>query len=102
MKRAIAILAITAIHLLITRIVIALTEMRVAAVAFGDPASFSSSLLVAATKVLSFPIITLSFYSRQWYPGNLVYIPFVLNSLVWAAVVYLLVSIVNRSRSSDR
>jgi hypothetical protein len=88
MKKTITILAIATAHLLATRATIVLTEARVAANTFDDPASLLPYILVLATKVLSFPIITLSLYSRQWYPGNLIYIPFLINSLVWAVFLY--------------
>jgi hypothetical protein len=47
-------------------------------------------ILVGATRILHFPVIALSLYSRQWFPGNWIYVPMLTNSLVWAAAIYLL------------
>ena len=44
-------------------------------------------LLVAATKILHFPIITLSLYSRHWFPGDWIYIPILINSFLWSGVI---------------
>lgn len=88
MKRIIAVPGIAALHLLLTRVTISFTEVSVAAHAFEDTTSLLPGFLVWVTKILSFPIITLSLYPRQWYPGNLIVIPFLVNSLLWAAVIY--------------
>jgi hypothetical protein len=45
-------------------------------------------LLVAATRIVHFPIISLSLYSRQWFPGNWLYVPMLVNSFIWAAGLY--------------
>ena len=42
--------------------------------------------LIALTRVLYFPIITLSLYSRQWFPGEWIYVPIAANSLLWGTV----------------
>lgn len=76
------------------------TLTTVTAHTFESRFSLASKLLVSATKTLSFPIISLSLYPRQWYPGKLIYIPFMLNSLIWATVVYSLVVLIKKSRSS--
>ena len=63
-----------------------------AVISGGDSVGQTPSLilrtLVIATKVLHFPIISLAVYSRQWFPGNWVYIPIGLNSLLWAVAIY--------------
>ena len=46
--------------------------------------------LVAATRVLHFPIISLSLYSRQWFPGEWIRIPILMNSFLWAGGIYFL------------
>ncbi len=100
MRKGLTILAIAAAHLLLTRIIMVITMNTVTAHAFDGQLSPASKLLVSATRVLSFPIISLSLYPRQWYPGNLIYIPFILNSLLWAAAVYSIVVLVKKSRPS--
>ena len=47
--------------------------------------------LVAATRILHFPIISLSWYSRQWFPGDWIRIPILINSFLWAGGICLLV-----------
>ena len=53
-------------------------------------------MLVMATRVLHFPIITLSLYSRQWFPGNWIYVPILINSFLWVAGIYLLFLLVKK------
>ena len=98
MKKIIAVVAIAAVHLLLTRVTILFTETQVAARAFGEGTSLLPGMLIAATRVLSFPIITLSLYPRQWYPGNLILIPFMVNSLLWAVAIYLSIVWLRRRR----
>ena len=61
-------------------------------------ATLAFRVLVAATRVLHFPIITLSWYSRQWFPGDWIYVPMAINSVLWAAVIYLLAILVTKLR----
>ncbi len=96
MKKIFAFLAIAATHLVLVRALTAVTMTSVSSHTFESGTSSVSSILVVLTKVLSFPIITLSLYSRQWYPGNLIYIPFVLNSVIWATVVYLILILIRK------
>jgi len=88
MKKLIVVCGIAALHLLLIRVTLLLTEASVAAHAFADRASLLPDALVTVTRILSFPIISLSLYPRQWYPGNLILIPFAANSLFWAVAIY--------------
>lgn len=54
----------------------------------GWAVALLGKILVMVTRILYFPIITLSLYSRQWFPGNWIYIPIFANSLVWGSVIY--------------
>ena len=45
-------------------------------------------ILALVTEVLYFPIISLALYSRHWFPGNWIYIPIGINSLLWASAIY--------------
>ena len=45
-------------------------------------------ILAGITQLLHFPIISLAWYSRQWFPGDLIYIPMGLNSILWAIGIY--------------
>jgi hypothetical protein len=53
-------------------------------------------MLVMATRVLHFPVITLSLYSRQWFPGNWIYVPILINSFLWAVGIYLIFLLVKK------
>ena len=53
----------------------------------SPPALFR--LLVAATKVLHFPIISLALYSRHWFPGRWIYVPIGINSLLWGIALFI-------------
>ena len=89
MKKIITILLIAAVHLALIKGIVAVT-LSGAAPAVYDPQASTVvvRLLVVITKILYFPIITLAMYSRVWFPGNLIYIPIVLNSLLWGIVIY--------------
>jgi len=53
----------------------------------------SVHLLVVATKILHYPLISLSLYSRQWFPGAWIYIVILINSFLWSGVILGLVVI---------
>jgi hypothetical protein len=55
-------------------------------------------LLVRATRLLHFPLVTLALYPREWFPGDWVYLPMAANSLVWGIGVYWLAGIYRRCR----
>ena len=55
--------------------------------------SFGFKTLVLATKILHFPIISQALFSRQWFPGSWIYIPTFVNSLLWAAGIYVLLCV---------
>ena len=81
-----------AIFILIALIHFALSALIVpATLAVGGTPNFEQSepsltfkALVLATRVLHFPIISKSLYSRNWFPGGWIYIPIIINSLLWA------------------
>jgi hypothetical protein len=52
----------------------------------------------AATRILHFPIISQSWYSRQWFPGDWIRIPILINSLLWACGIYFLVIVFQKIR----
>jgi hypothetical protein len=55
-----------------------------------------TGLLTLLTKILYFPIMGLALYPRYWFPGDWIYIPIALNSLVWGLVVALTIMITKR------
>jgi hypothetical protein len=88
-KALLAVFGIACAHALLCRAVIAFTLL--------DPFHHSVSgsapgmvtlVLVNLTRVLYFPIVTLSLYSRQWFPGDMIYVPIFANSLLWGIAIY--------------
>jgi len=87
-KKILVIFIIALIHLGVSRTVVAIALAGTSGNAFNGEMSMWVKMLIWTTKVLYFPIISLSLYSRQWFPGKLIYIPIFTNSLLWAAVIY--------------
>jgi hypothetical protein len=58
-----------------------------------QPAGFIIQAIVLITKILHFPVISYNLYSREWVPGNLIYIPLLINSLLWAAGICIIVKV---------
>jgi hypothetical protein len=91
MKKLAIIVFIALIHFGSSVLIVA-TSMSVLTGADTVPAAptFGVRILVAATRILHFPIVSLSWYSRQWFPGNWIYVPIIVNSFIWAAGIYVL------------
>ncbi|MFZ0240208.1 MAG: hypothetical protein WAL90_01080 [Desulfobacterales bacterium] len=98
MIRSLSIVAgLAAAHFFASKIVVALT-MHMGMFAAGDSpgAGVLGNFLVGLTRVLYFPVITLSLYSRQRFPGEWVLVPIIANSLLWGITIYAIVRIVKR------
>jgi hypothetical protein len=89
MKKKLAVFSIMALIHFGLSIAIVWIAMSVALGRSAEQLSpnISIHLLVAATKILHFPIITLSLYSRHWFPGNWIYILILINSFLWSGVI---------------
>jgi hypothetical protein len=89
MKKPAVIILIALIHFGLSVLIVAIS-MSVLTAAATVPAAPPSGvrILVVATRILHFPIVSLSWYSRQWFPGNWIYVPIIVNSLVWAVGIY--------------
>lgn len=98
MIRSLSIVAgLAAAHLLVSKIVVALTmHMGMFAAGNGPAVGLLGKFLVGLTRVLYFPVITLSLYSRKWFPGEWVLIPIIANSLLWGVTIYAVVRIFRR------
>ena len=92
MKKLWSVVALAAVHLVVSKAIVAVAmRIDIFAADTGWAAVALGRVLIAITRFLYFPIITLSLYSRQWFPGNWIYIPMGVNSLLWgvaAAVVF--------------
>jgi len=91
MKKFAIIVLISFIHFGLSVLIVA-TSMSVMTAANTVPAvpTFGVRLLVVATRILHFPIVSLSWFSRQWFPGNWIYVPIIVNSFIWGAGLYVL------------
>jgi hypothetical protein len=88
LRKTTAVLAIAAGHFALCRMVVAATEkLGMFAVEPDTTAAFFGKSMVLLTRVLYFPVISLSLYSREWFPGNWIVVPMIVNSLLWAVVI---------------
>ena len=69
-------LGIAGAHFGLSNLIVPLT-MALTAQAAGTPdgSGLGVTLLVRATKLLHFPLVTLALFPREWFPGNWVYVP---------------------------
>lgn len=94
------VVGIAAVHFIAAKIIVALTmQMGMFAAGSTPTAGYLGDLLVWVTRVLFFPVITLSLYSRKWFPGDWIYVPLAVNSLLWGITIYGLICLLKRFRS---
>ena len=99
-RKASIVVGIAAVHFIAAKIIIALTmQMGMFAAGSSRAAGYLGDTLVWVTRVLFFPVITLSLYSRKWFPGDWIYVPVVINSLLWGITIYGLICLLKRFRS---
>jgi hypothetical protein len=93
------VLLIASTHFTLGRLVIPLATNRLLAITDGNQTvTLAVQLLIWTTRVLYFPIISLSMYSREWFPGDLIYIPIIINSLLWGILVYGVLTVIKKIR----
>ena len=93
------IFVIATAHFVIVKIIVALTmHMGMFAADSSRTTGFIGHVLVWITRGLYFPIISLSLYSRQWFPGNWIYVPMAANSLLWGITLYGIFRLTRRQR----
>jgi len=91
LKKFAIIVLVALIHFGLSVLIIAVS-LSVATAANPSPTepTIWVRIFVEATRIIHFPIISLSLYSRQWFPGNWIYLPMLVNSFIWAAGIYVL------------
>ena len=98
-RRIIWILFIAVTHFALGRLVIPLATNRLLAITDSNQTvTLAVQLLIWTTRVLYFPIISLSLYSRKWFPGDLIYIPIIINSLLWGIMIYGVLMVIKKIR----
>lgn len=92
-------IVIAAIHFGLSNLILPLT-VALTAQAAGTPdgPGMAVTLLVRATKLLHLPLVTLALYPREWFPGNWVYVPMAVNSLIWAIGICWLIRLFQKAR----
>ena len=85
-------------------VLIVATSMSVLTAVNSVPAepTFGVRILVVATRILYFPIVSLSWYPRSWFPGNWIYVPIFVNSFIWAVGIYVLYLLGEKIRANRR
>jgi len=100
MKNIILIVIISAAHFTVSKLTSSMTLLLMDsgirdAVAIG----FLIKLLIITTKVLYFPLLTISLYSRQWFPGYWINIVIIANSLFWAVSIFFSITLFRKFRN---
>jgi hypothetical protein len=90
----IALIAVT--HAVFTKVVSMITLSVFTANVNETQMSLIGRWMTILSKVLYFPVITLAWYPRQFFPGNFIVIPLFINSLLWALVIYTLLILIKR------
>jgi len=96
MKKILLILVIAVTHAVFTKIVSMISLSVVKANANEIQMSFIGRWMMMLSKVLYFPVITMAWYPRQFFPGNFIVIPLFINSLLWALMIYALLILIKR------
>ena len=91
MKKFAVIVIIALVHFGLSVLIIPMTRSFTAAMSTLQPEQTATfQILVAVTRILHFPVVSLSFYSRFWFPGDWIFIPILVNSFVVAVGIYFL------------
>jgi hypothetical protein len=96
MKKILIILCVAAVHFVITKAVAVITFSVFTTHADDSRMSFLGHFLIMISRVLYFPVITMAWYPRRFFPGNLIIIPLFINSLIWAILIYMIYVIIKR------
>ena len=89
MKSIVIILVIALIHFALSGLIVPATLMMSSSMSIEqlEPSSAFKTLVVT-TRILHFPIISQSLYSRHWFPGGWINIPIFFNSLLWGGGIF--------------
>ena len=97
MKNIILIVIISAAHFTVSKLTPAMTLLLMDS-GMRDTFVVMIKLLIITTKVLYFPLLTISLYSRQWFPGYWINIVIIANSLFWAVSIFFSIVLIRRMR----
>ena len=89
MRKILNVLIIGLMHFAVSKFIPPVVRTIMASTAYDHPAiKLLSGVLVTLTKILYFPILTLSLYPRHLFPGYWINGAIFLNSLLWGAILY--------------
>jgi hypothetical protein len=100
MRKYFTILVIAVVHCAVTKIISSITLSVVTANVHNAQMPVMGRLFMWISKVLYFPVITMAFYPRQFFPGNLIIVPLFMNSLLWALIIYVVAVLIKRLGNS--
>ena len=85
-KKTILFIAIAAVHFGLCVAVVSLGNI----ISPSQPGQYHGFFQALAffARILYFPLISLGLYSRQYFPGNLIYVVVVSNSILWALGIF--------------
>ena len=89
LKKAAAILIAAAIHFGLCSLVQKAVLSGTAASVMQGPPPPATAMLLWLSRVLYFPILTLHWASRNWFPGDLIIVVLAANSLLWGLALVL-------------
>lgn len=99
MKKALLIPIITAAHFTLSKLVPVMTLLLMdTGMSHRSVIHILIRLLVILTKVLYFPILSFGLYPRHWFPGYWINSVILLNSLLWALVIFFAITLYRRIR----
>ena len=98
MRKLLLILLISGVHLFLCKLISVWVLAQSSAAAFEGAPSFATTALVWTARILYFPIVTLAVFPREYFPGLLVNVPIVLNSLIWGGILGMMVLVVFKRR----
>ncbi|MGE5255564.1 MAG: hypothetical protein ACM3KE_02775 [Hyphomicrobiales bacterium] len=102
-RKVLTLLGLAGAHFACSRLILFVTiALTARAAGTPDGPGTAVTLLVRLTKLLYFPLVTLALYPRQWFPGNWLYVPMALNSIIWSFGIYGLMGLYRRSSQGGR
>jgi hypothetical protein len=96
MKKYIIILGIAVGHFVVTKMVTFITLSVFSANAGEARMSSMGHFLMLISRVLYFPVMTMAWYPRRFFPGDFILIPMVINSLIWGVLIYVFFVFIKR------
>jgi len=99
MKNALLIPIITAAHFTLSKLVPVMTLLLMdTGMSHHTVIHIHIRLMVILTKVFYFPILTFGLYPRHWFPGYWINSAILLNSVLWALIIFSAITLYRSAR----